>query len=64
MVAVNEETKGNPPDYLEVLRRVKTALDRGHFPRFNVKPLQLNVLSTFSRVKTSLRCYLLVLGSH
>ena len=44
MAAINGETKGKPTDYLEVLRRVKTALDNGQFPHFNVKPLQVKCL--------------------
>ena len=39
MAALQGETKGKPPDDLEVLRRVKTALDSGHFPHFNLSPL-------------------------
>lgn len=41
---MNGETKGKAADYLEVLRLVKTALDRGQFPHFNLKPLQVNCL--------------------
>ena len=44
MAGVNGKTKGNRPDNLEVLRRVKTALDRGQFPRFNLKPLRVKCL--------------------
>ena len=44
MAAMNGETKGKPPDYLEVLRLVKTALDSGQFPHFNLKPLQVKCL--------------------
>lgn len=44
MVAMNSETKGKPLGYLEVLRLVKTALDSGQFPHFNLKPLQVKCL--------------------